>query len=168
MTSLPPPHHHTLNAALGWLQLGLPADAQSELDRLPEELRTQFVPLETQFAIHAEKPKWDAAFAVAEQCVQLHPKEAGGWIHRAYAARRKPGGGVEEAFELLFPAAVKFPDEVTIPYNLACYCAQLDRLDEAWRWYRAARELGEPAKLRRMALADDDLRPLWAQITQLA
>ena len=61
-----------------------------------------------------------------------------------------------------------FPQEVIIPYNLACYCAQKDRLAEAWQWYRKARGLGNPKELRQMALADDDLRPLWTQIAQLS
>ena len=167
MTPLPPPHHHTLNAAHGWLGLDVPAEAQAELDRLPPELRRHPAVLETQFAIHAEAKAWAAAFTVAEAAVQLHPDEPGAWIHRAYAARRRPGGGLEEAFTLLLPAAEKFPAEVTVPYNLACYRAQQGQLDEAWRWYRAARELAEPARLRKLALRDDDLRPLWAQITQL-
>jgi len=29
----------------------------------------------------------------------------------------------QEAFDLLLPAADKFPAPWTIPYNLACYCA---------------------------------------------
>ena len=167
MTPLPPPHHHTLDAAIGWLGLGLPADAQAELDTLPPELRRWFAPLEAQFAVHAETLDWDAAFVVAEDCVRFHPDQPGGWIHRSYAARRKVGGGLAEAFGLLLSAAERFPEEVTIPYNLSCYCAQQGKLDEAWTWYRTARETGEPAALRKMALRDDDLRPLWAQITRL-
>ena len=118
MTPLPPPHHHTLDAAIGWLGLGLPADAQAELDTLPPELRRWFAPLEAQFAVHAETLDWDAAFVVAEDCVRFHPDQPGGWIHRSYAARRKVGGGLAEAFGLLLSAAERFPEEVTIPYNL--------------------------------------------------
>lgn len=164
---LPSPHHHTLNAATGWLGLGLTAEAQAELNRLPTELRTHRLALDVQYAIHAENSRWDDAHAVAEASVRLHPDAAGGWIQLAYAARRRPGGGLDAAFAALLPAVGKFPQEVTIPYNLACYCAQKDLLSEAWQWYRKAREIGDPALLRKMALKDDDLKPLWAQITQL-
>lgn len=168
MVPLPPPHNHTLNAVSGWLGLGLTAEAQTELNRLPPELRTHRLALDAQFAIHAENSAWEAAHAVAETSVRLHPDEVGGWIQRAFAARRRPGGGLEDAFALLLPAAEKFPQEVTIPYNLACYCAQKDRLAEAWQWFRKARGLGNPKELRQMALADEDLRPLWTQIAQLS
>jgi hypothetical protein len=168
MAPLPAPHHHTLNAVAGWLGLGMTAEAQAELNRLPPELRTHRLALDVQFAIHAENSLWEAAYSVAETSVRLHPEDAGGWIQRAFAARRKKGGGLEAAFALLLPALEKFPREETIPYNLACYCAQKNQLAEAWRWYRAAREVGNPTQLRKMALKDEDLKPLWAQITQLA
>ena len=167
MAPLPPPHDRTHNAALGWLGLGLTAEAQAELDQLPTELQTHRLVLDAQFAIHAENTAWEVAFLVADMSVRLHPEDAGGWIQRAFAARRKVGGGVEAAFELLLPAVAKFPGELTVPYNLACYCAQQDQLTEAWRWYRTARRLGPPSAVRQMALKDEDLRPLWIQIAQL-
>jgi Flp pilus assembly protein TadD len=167
MTSLPPPHHHTLNAAFGWLELGLPAEAQAELSRLPEEMRTLPEALHAQFAIHARNAAWDAAFLVGETHVRLHPADAAAWIHRAYAARRKPGGTLAEAFAALQPALERFPDESIIPYNLACYCAQQGQATEAWTWLERAARVGEPEIIRRMALADDDLRPLWPRIPQL-
>jgi predicted Zn-dependent protease len=164
METLPPPHHHTLNAAQGWLELGLPADAQAELDHLPAALRTVPVALHVQFAIHAHTAAWDAGFVVADTHVRLHPADAGAWIHRAYAARRKAGGSVAEAFASLSPAADLFPAEPVIPYNLACYCAQQGEADEAWRWLERARKVGDAAAIHRMALADDDLRLLWPQL----
>lgn len=167
MAPLPPPHHHTINAELGWLGLGLAAEAQAELDQLPAEWQTHRLALEAQFAIHDQQAAWEAAYSVADLSVRLHPEAAGGWIQRAFAARRKPGGGLNEAFELLLPAVAKFPKELTVPYNLACYCAQQNQLTEAWRWFRAAQRLGPPAAVRRMALKDEDLRPLWVQIEQL-
>ena len=72
-----------------------------------------------------------------------------------------------EAFGLLLSAAERFPDEATIPYNLSCYCAQQGKTDEAWTWFRTARETGDPAVIRKMALRDEDLRPLWIQIARL-
>jgi len=167
--NLPPaPHHHTLNAALGWLELGLPADAQAELDRLPAELRTHPLALETQFALCAHLADWAAAFVVAETQVRLHPEEVGGWIHRAYAARRKPGGGLAEAFALLWPAFEHFPDEPIIPYNLACYRARQGDVEAAWDWLTEAMKVGDPARLRRMALADEDLEALRPRLMSVA
>jgi hypothetical protein len=167
VTSLPPPHHHTLNAALGWLELGLPADAQAELCRLPAELRTEPATLNAQFLLHAHNSVWDAAFLVAETHVRLHPGDAGAWIHRAFAARRKLGGSLAEAFAALRPAVERFPSESIIPYNLACYCAQQAELAEAWDWLELAAKVGNGGLIQRMAMVDEDLRPLWPRLLDL-
>ena len=55
------------------------------------------------------------------------PDRAVGWLHHAYALRRATGGGLLAAFNALSPVADKFPDEATIPYNLACYTCQMQR-----------------------------------------
>lgn len=167
MTPLPPPHHHRLTAAEGWLELGLPAEAQSELDALPVAFQSSPAVLHAQYAICAHRLEWDTAFDIAERHVQLHPHEVSGWIHRAYAARRKPGGGLTEAFELLRPAADHFPEEAVVPYNLACYCAQQAELNQAWKWLERATKIGGAELIRGMALADADLCPLWPRIAEL-
>ena len=47
-----------------------------------------------------------------------------------------------------------------IPYNLACYCAQLNRLDEAQIWFKKAMAIDEQI-VKREAIDDPDLKPLW-------
>ena len=167
MDPLSAPDVHRINAAQGWLMLGAPAEAQSELREISPGAENRPEVLELQWQAFAAQTNWTAAFAVAEVLIRLHPGTPGGWINRSYAARRMPGGGLSRAFELLRPAADQFPDEPSIPFNLACYCAQENRLDDAWIWYRTARKIGNPAALRSQALADDDLRPLWPMISQL-
>jgi hypothetical protein len=51
-----------------------------------------------------------------------------------------------------------------IPYNLACYACQLGDLDDARRWLERAVALRSRADLRRLALNDHDLQPLWDEI----
>ncbi len=167
MPSLSASHRHTLNAALGWIGLGMIADAQKELNQLPAEVRTHPVALDIQFAIYGETNAWEAAYAVAQTEVTLHPKRSGGWIHRAYAARRRSANSLEEAFELLRPAFERFPNQAVIPYNLACYRAQQELLEEAWHWFEAAVARGELTLLKQMALQDDDLKALWPRIAAL-
>lgn len=167
MDPFEPSDLHRVNAAQGWLMLGLPAEAHAELRELTPGTETHPHVLDLQWQAFALQANWAAAFAIAEVLVRQHPGSPAGWIHRAYAARRMPGGGIERAFALLRPAADTFPDNGLIPYNLACYCAQENRLDDAWKWYRQARSISNPAELRTRALADDDLRPLWPMISQL-
>ena len=57
------------------------------------------------------------------------------------------------------------PKVAIIPYNLACYAAQLGRLDEAMDWLRRAVTAGGDSKgIKGMAMRDDDLKALWERI----
>ena len=66
----------------------------------------------------------------------------------------------QEALDQLLPGVTKFKDIYVIPYNLACYCAQLGRLDECQTWFKRAMAIDEHA-VKRVALDDPDLKPLW-------
>jgi len=160
VTPLPPPHQHRLNAAEGWLALGLPQEARTELDALPDSLRREPPVLDAEFAIHAHHQDWQAAFETTERHVAWHPDDSGAWIHRSYAARRRAAGGLPEAFRLLLPAAARFPKEGVIPYNLACYCAQQDQLEDAWQWLVQAAQVAGAERIRSMAAHDPDLAAL--------
>ena len=81
--------------------------------------------------------------------------------------RRAPAGGLRPAREALLPAAEMFPEEPVIPYNLACYACQLERLEEARVWLRQAMQIGEKKAIQQMALADEDLKPLWPEVIEL-
>ena len=60
----------------------------------------------------------------------------------------------------MLPVAEEFQKSLTIPYNLACYCAQLGRLDECQNWLQKATATDEHAA-KRAASDDPDLKPLW-------
>ena len=58
----------------------------------------------------------------------------------------------EEAFDLLLPVGEKFSKEWIIPYNLACYCAQLGRLEQSREWFKKALAIDEKST---RAVSDD-------------
>ncbi|HAV63963.1 MAG TPA: hypothetical protein DCY13_16550 [Verrucomicrobiales bacterium] len=151
-----------LMAADGWTDLGCPAEAHAELEQIAAEEKVHPFVLESYWRVYAAWGKWQRAFEVAESLVERQPGLAAGWLHRAYAARRMPGGTVQVAFDLLQPAAGKFLKEPIIPYNLACYCAQLGQLSDARSWLEQAFQHGDRKVLHRMALEDPDLEPLKA------
>jgi len=164
MTKLEPPDAFGLSAALGWLELGNPTEALIELDRLTPANRSHAGVLEVRFAVLAELKDWTQAFVAANELVRVVPDSASGWLHRAYALRRVPNGGLAPAWDALLPAADMFKNESIIPFNLACYACQLNRLEEARLWFQRALKIGERSEIKRMALADDDLKPLWPEI----
>lgn len=167
MERLEPPDVFFLNAALGWLELGQPAEALAELSRIAPERQKRPDVLEVQWAVRAALQDWDGALRAAEELVAQAPDRPSGWLHRAYALRRATGGGLAAAWEALRPAAERFPREPVIRYNLACYACQMGRLDEARQWFKRALLAGDPVALREMALHDTDLQPLWDEIRAL-
>lgn len=149
---------------MGWLMLGNAKEAEQELLRVSLSASTHPDALEVWFTLHAERHDWPAGLRAAEQLVELVPTRVNGWLHRAYALRRVPGGGLSAAWDALLPAAEKFPSEPTVHFNLACYACQLGRMEEAWKWLERARDAGELEDIMRMALADEDLKPLHVRI----
>lgn len=166
MQKLEPPDTHHLSAAMGWIELGSATEAESELLRLSPDASAHPAALEVWFALHAERHDWVAGLRVAGQLVELMPHNVGGWLHRAYALRRVPGGGLSAALEALLPASEKFPEEPTVAYNLACYTCQLGRTEEAWKWFERAVQTGGQKQIVPMALTDEDLKPLHLRIAQ--
>ena len=53
----------------------------------------------------------------------------------------------------------RFPEEWLIPYNVACYLCQMERLDEARAMLEMARAKGGE-RVDTMAKDDEDLAPL--------
>lgn len=167
METLGPPDTHHLSAALGWAELGNGTEAKVELAKVQATLASHPTVLEVTWSVHALQKDWASALQVAEQLVQTAPDQAAGWLHRAYAMRRAPSGGLKAAWDALLPAVDRFPQESTIPYNLACYACQMSRPDDARRWFQRALAVGDKAKLKAMAASDPDLEPLRAELKKL-
>ena len=167
MPKLEPPDTHHFSAAIGWLELGLPAEAKVELARIAPALQDHPDVLEVRWLVVAEEKHWEEGLRIAQALLQRAPKRSSGWLHQAYALRRVPGGSVVKAWEALLPACDKFPKEPVIPYNLSCYACQMQQLDTARLWFKRAVAVGGMEKIKRMALQDPDLEPLWAEIRAL-
>jgi len=158
---------HRLRAAEGWLELGDEAEALRELEDISPAEKNHPAVLELRFQILAKKREWDACRDIAGMITQQLPNFAGGWLHLAYATRRATGGSEQAAFDILQPVSGKFPEEPTIPYNLACYVCQLGNLSEARQWLKRAFALGDTQQIKLMALNDADLKPLWEEIPRM-
>ena len=164
MQPLETPDCHHLRAAEGWLELGSPTEAAAELSLIAPKHQRHPDVLEMRWALLARARQWDTALEAARELVLAAPDHASGLLYQAYALRRAAGGGLAQAREALQPASEKFPKEPIIPFNLACYACQLGQLDEARKWMKRAMKVGGRERIKLMAMADEDLKPLWPEI----
>ena len=167
MQRLEPPDTHYLSAAIGWLELGNPPEARAELAGIKPWQQDHPDVLEVRWLVAAEQERWEEGLQIAQALLQRAPKRPSGWLHQAYALRRVPDGSVIKAWQALLPAFDKFPKEPTIPYNLSCYACQMRQLDTARLWLKRAADTGGKERIKRMALEDPDLEPLWEEIKGL-
>jgi tetratricopeptide (TPR) repeat protein len=168
MNKLAPPESHHVSAALGWLGLGNVAEAKAELAQIGNANQNHPDVLEARWLIAADGGSWIEALQIAREILHYAPESPSGWLHQAYALRRVPDGSVKKAWTALLPAFDKFPQEAIISYNLSCYACQMKQLDAARTWFKRALVIGGKDNIKRMALNDPDLEPLWAEIKQNA
>jgi predicted Zn-dependent protease len=161
---LAPPDCHLVDAAMGWLELGNPAEALVELAQLSDRVRNDPLVLETKWQIFARTERWNESLPIAQTFCSVAPGVPQGWLHQAVSLYRL--NRTQEAWELLLPMAEKFPKSWVIAYDLACYACQLAKVEDGRSWLRKAFRLHEPAEVKLLALADPDLKVLWPEIEQ--
>ncbi len=162
---LEPPDSHYLNAATGWLELGLPDEAEAELRRLSRTSRLHPDSLAVEWEILARTQRWREALTVATLILEIDATRPTGWINRSYALHELKR--TAEARQALLVAHPRFPTVGVIPYNLACYACQMGHLEEARRWLREAIARDGRAVVVDRARQDPDLRPMLAEIELL-
>ncbi len=167
MDQLESPDIHCLRAAVGWLELGNPAEAKAELAQISAVGRKHPDVCEVQWQVCAELKLWEEGLEIARTLLETAPKRSSGWLHQAYALRRVKGGSIQRAWEALLPASDKFPKEPLIAYNLACYACQMQQTQAARDWLRRAAGIAGLERIKTMALDDSDLEPLWEEIRRL-
>ena len=163
---LSPPDGHYVNAAWGWLELDNITEAFLELDRVssPGQLHPDVLTL--RWELLARKKQWLDALEIAHALVQIAPDRADSWIKQSYALHELKR--TQEAWDALISVQEHFSGISTIPYNLACYACQLDQSESALTWLKSAMKIGGRESIRKMALQDADLKPLWLQIKKLS
>lgn len=162
MDEIGPLDIHHLNAAKGWLGLGSTSEAAEELEQINPRLQRHPDVLAVRWHLLATQKLWERALAVARDLVDADPMSAHGWIDQSFALHEL--NRTAEAREKLLIVVERFPDALTVPYNLACYCCQLGNETEARAWIHRAVQVGGRAEVQQMALGDADLRPLWGWI----
>jgi Flp pilus assembly protein TadD len=138
-------------------------DAARALEEIEPEDRTRQEVLSARLDLYMTAKKWDMAAAVASHLVKVEPEEAGRWVNLAYVRRRTES--VERAEAILIRGRDLHHDNALIEFNLACYASVTGRFEEAKVRLRHAIETDK--EIRRLALDDEDLKPLWNWIASL-
>jgi Tfp pilus assembly protein PilF len=146
-----------INAAEGYLELGMPLEANEELEQIEAEQRGHTEVLAVRVSIYSALKKWDLMQTVAKRLALIDPDTAQWTVSWAYATRRAES--IEAARLILVNALERLQDVAVFHYNLACYECQLGNLEEAKDRLKRAFQL-EP-RYRLKALDDEDLEPLW-------
>ena len=159
---LPHPDNRHLEAAEGWLGLGNWREANEEIDHVNQTFRVHPQVLEVRYKIFCAAKQWDMAAEVGKAARDAFPNEPWGHFYTAFALHELKR--TQEVYDTLRPVIDKFPDEQIMRYNLACYACQLDKLDEAMDWFEQSLRMPGKNDIRRLALEDKDLEPLWNRI----
>ncbi|MDB6078344.1 MAG: hypothetical protein JWO82_2091 [Akkermansiaceae bacterium] len=146
----------TLRAALGWLELGLPEEALTELTTLSARERMRRHALELRLLAEMEAQRWNAAADTGRLLCMKEPKEARFFIHAAYCLHET--GDTLAARDWLMKGPAALMNDPLFHYNLACYLAVLGERKRAKTHLDRAFELDE--SLKETAQADTDLEAL--------
>jgi hypothetical protein len=163
MKHLEPPDTHYLLAAQGWLELGNQAEAFHELDKIAPAVRMHPDVVKMRWQIYGKAQPWRTVLDIAKTICRLEPISLG----QSKPPQAAVPLSVSENQVRSKAAAIRLPDLYAIPYNLACYACQLGNVSEAWEWFQMAIEMSDFEELRRLALNDPDLAPLWDRIRGL-
>ena len=142
------------------MELGLPKEAEAELEKLEDEDRASKEAWVLRCKIYQATEEWEAMREVAKHLVSLAPDVAEYWVWAAVATRKAEN--LEGAEQILRFALKYLPADAMIQYHLACYASQLGRLKEARDRLKVA--LNACGNLKHKAIQEPDLEPMWASV----
>ena len=146
-----------IQAAVGYLELGMLVEANDEIESLPPHLKTSSAALGVRLEIYRAAEKWNLMEVVARELWKRHQEEPVYWNDLAWTVRRASGLG--EALKISSEALEKFPDDAMTNYNLGCNLCQLGDLEAAKE--KVGKAIKLDAKYKLLALDDPDLEPMW-------
>lgn len=151
------PAHRRIDCAVGYLQLGMIAEAHEEIDAIPQEISTSMDVLSLRACVYLEAGAWTALREVSTHLAATCPEKSQHWIWLGQATRRCQS--LAAAQRVLRDALILHREEAAIHFNLACYAAQAGNLTAAREHLIDAIRLHPDVP--HMALKDPDLEPLW-------
>ena len=158
MQDLEPPDNFHVSAASGWLELDNLEEARQEFAKIREASRGHADALEVEWRLEAAECNWDGALKVAERQIKADADCPYGWINQSYCLHELKR--TKDAWDRLWSVSGQFQQVGVLHYNLACYSCQLGQLEVAKKCLKLAVQCQSKAQIKRMALGDEDLKPL--------
>jgi hypothetical protein len=143
----------TLQAATGWLELGIADEALNELESLPMDVRTQREVLEVQLAAQMASQAWNSAADTAHLLCLKATDEPDFFLHAAFCLHET--GDTLAACNWLLRGPKTLFDMAIFHYNLACYLWTLGETKRARSHLQQA--ITMDASFRETARHDRDL-----------
>src|SRR4030095_11337234 len=154
---LEPEEQEHLTAAQGYLELGMPLEANAELERIDPYVRHLPEVLAVRVEIYRILERWELMATVAKKLSEYEASVPTWAFLFAHALRKS--GSVERSWEVLLDACTRFPMNAAIRYDLACCECQLGNIQAAKQRLKEGFELDPNLRMR--ALSDPDLAPVW-------
>jgi tetratricopeptide (TPR) repeat protein len=146
-----------LQAAEGYVYLGLYREALKELDRVPESEQELADVLIARVRVLLHLQRFSTAAKLSQRGENLHKDEDEFTVQRAFALHQldKP----DEAARVLSDAPSWLRRTGILHYNLGCYEARWGKIDVARACLKTAIELN--GAIKKNARQDPDLAELW-------
>jgi tetratricopeptide (TPR) repeat protein len=151
---------HYINAAQGYLELGMTDEALAELERVPEEDRDHEDVAQLRVYVLMRARRWDDALVSCEALRAARPELSLGYIHGAFCLHEL--GRTAEAMELLQQGPASLLREPVYFYNLGCYHAVLGNPEDAQSYLQMSFNMDE--KFREIARYDPDLEGVMGKL----
>lgn len=145
-----------LNAASGWLELGLPCETLYELRSLPLSLQLRPEALRLRFLAEMALDRWNAAADTGRLLCLKEPEAPEHFLQAAYCLHET--GDTLAARDWLLRGPKTLLKDPLFHYNMACYLAVLGEAKRARGYLRRAFVLDD--SLREAARKDSDLASL--------
>lgn len=143
----------TLQAAEGWLELGLAEEALAELQNLPADIRQQRAVLELKLAAQMRDQAWNSASETARLLCIKAADEPVFFLRAAFCLHET--GDTLAACNWLLRGPRTLYEMAVFHYNLACYLWTLGQTKRARNHLQQA--ITMDASLRDLARTDHDL-----------
>ena len=147
------PTNRHLEAAIGYLGLGMASDAWEELEEIDVAEGAKPEALRVRVEVCRVLKKWKLMAELSSHLQTVEPDEAGHAVNLAWATRRHQS--IEAAEVIRVAALRRHHDDALIRYNLACYWCVMGRVEDSRQMLESAckKEKG----LREVARTDTDL-----------